>query len=65
MSIIKPFRPYLEEWVADSGGRVRGDVCFQKLQRLGYRGLAAHRAARARRNQAVLVVAAGHRPIQK
>ncbi len=37
-SIIEPFRPHLEEWVADSGGRVRGDVCFQRLRRLNYKG---------------------------
>ena len=37
-SIVEPYRPHLEEWVAESGARVRGDVCFERLQGLGYRG---------------------------
>ena len=37
-SIIQPFRPYLQEWVAESGGKVRGDVACRRLRRLNYKG---------------------------
>lgn len=37
-SVIDPFRPFLQEWVAESGARVRGDVAYRRLGRLGYRG---------------------------
>lgn len=37
-SVIDPFRPHLQEWVAESGGRVRGDVAYRRLVRLEYKG---------------------------
>ena len=37
-SVIDPFRPLLQEWVAESGGKVRGDVAYRRLARMEYRG---------------------------
>ena len=36
--LIDPFLPKVEEWVERSGGRVRADVVFAKLCRLGFGG---------------------------
>lgn len=36
--IIDPFLPKIEEWVERSQGKVRADVCHEKLQALGYSG---------------------------
>ncbi len=37
-SIIEPFRPKIEEWVAHSGGRIRADVCHRWLTDMDYSG---------------------------
>ncbi len=36
--LIDPFLPKIEEWVDRSGGRVRADVCHDKLVALGFDG---------------------------
>jgi len=36
--IIDPFLPKIEEWVERSHGKVRADVCHEKLQPLGFDG---------------------------
>ena len=36
--IIDPFLPKIEEWVERSQGKVRADVCHEKLQALGFDG---------------------------
>lgn len=36
--IIDPFLPKIEEWVERSSGKVRADVVFDKLRRLGFDG---------------------------
>ncbi len=53
--LIDPFMAKIEEWVERSGGRVRADVCFDKLVALGFDG--SDRTAR----RAVAEVKANHR----
>jgi hypothetical protein len=36
--IIDPFLAKIEEWVERSGGKIRADVCHEKLQALGFDG---------------------------
>jgi len=36
--LVDPFLPKVEEWVERSGGRIRGDVVFDKLGSLGFEG---------------------------
>jgi hypothetical protein len=36
--LIDPFLGKVEEWVERSGGRIRADVAFEKLQALGFEG---------------------------
>lgn len=36
--LIDPFKEKLEEWVDQSNGKVRADVCHDKLRALGYTG---------------------------
>ncbi len=36
--LTDPFRDKVDEWVDQSGGKVRADVCHDKLVALGYRG---------------------------
>jgi len=36
--LLDPFLPKIEEWVERSNGKIRADVCFVKLQALGYTG---------------------------
>ena len=43
--LIDGFMPKIEEWVERSGGKVRGDVVFDRLVGLGSKGRTARRAA--------------------
>ena len=36
--IVDPFRPKIEEWVAEFGSIIRADICHRKLAALGFRG---------------------------
>jgi transposase len=36
--LVDPFLSKIEEWVERSGGRIRGDVVFDKLEPLGFEG---------------------------
>jgi len=38
LRLIDGFMPKIEEWVERSGGKVRGDVVFDKLVGLGFEG---------------------------
>ena len=47
--IIDPFLAKIEEWVERSEGKIRADVCFDRLRALGSPGLSARCVGRARR----------------
>ena len=51
---IDPFLPKVEEWVERSLGKIRADVVFRRLRRLGVHRLGPHGAPGGRRSQAAL-----------
>src|SRR5690348_3227051 len=38
LQLVDDFRPKLEEWMEASNGKVRADVCHDKLTAMGYAG---------------------------
>ena len=61
--LVDPFLDKIEEWVDQSRGRVRADVCFDKLVALGYAG--SDRTARRAVAEAKAAWLAGRRRVYR
>jgi hypothetical protein len=62
-SIINPFLPRIEEWVDNSNGDIRADVCHRKLRAMGYGG--SERTTRRAVAAAKAAYERGHRRVAR
>ena len=62
-SVIDPYRAKIEELVDRSGGKIRGDVVFDKLTAMGFGG--SYRTTRRALEQAKDAYAAGRRRVYR
>lgn len=61
--VLDPFLPKIEEWVERSRGKVRADVCYDKLVALGYDG--SERTVRRAVSEAKKAYRAGRRRVYR